>query len=1042
MDITVIEHSRSWRSASYSTWNEWLFEYTFSRHRSSEPVEYIPASLEDLCVIVGERPAQAHNVLSAFSSSIVEELQKESSNFATYCLKYRLRSRRYAEYWSVSSYEDPYFFGCLWLTCLVASGYPVHEGNFSARMALVLGVPVNLSKSESGSLDDVWKDLAEWTRYHCTKYRELRLPPRDEYRTNIGRSFYLAFPNLRDRQRMRALLARTDLLGSEPPISLVIEVLLRAKSDFGTDFQQELSTFVDQFLKNGRDPRDSAFWRAVRQEVLSPRPEPGTKLEGVGRAILMAGFDQDELLEPYVACTEEYPTKIGFRREPLDFAVPPLRHRLEPECADFRRSAFESLLTGASRRAYGQGVVPLLEVATGEYRLAQGEEVAGCVLALVREDRVDAFVRAFGGKPRESALDGWKEVAPCQLHQLDTLPEGLEGVTSLLPTTEPQRPVLVGGLRTSTGAFYLVPGYMPCIRAPEAEKVELRVGDTWVACVRAAVGEESVREWLIPESQELGALDEMLVAATWRIRIDSHSLERRGETIAPLARWSIGIGYRGLPSGHFWLETTSRRLQEIRGPLDEIPLGITTTERSRAMDMLFFDASARWLGPGVGEMSLVPRQGFQWLAVGPKKAPSAVVFVGDVTQPVLPDGGTAPTSKDRRHWKHAFSGGRATFVRKGVDYVPLSASPEAQAIHSAYVLAAIRTKGAGTGRTCESTNLDSVIDDDEREAGNYSETSRVLVDALSVIAQHRSGVPLREIHEHLARLTGTGEQHSLRFHLVRALAEAGAVDLLLRTDGRQTLVVVRKPRLVVYRIGHRYRATVMGLLPPTNAELLASEAKRLHVEVRFRNPPNSFQPPVLQLEASDGGLEPLEAVSGAQAFAPPEFLDWPDTSLDPEHFAMRDRLSASPPPEMYEREATWCWKAGAFLRTPEDPGDVSIELRKHERRAPVYVVVQDGAACGWSHSRAWALLDAAERRGRAPFVLDAEGVLRTPPNSLMHLPLPLARLCTVVGGVPGPRVEGGGSDLQITAYQYPFGKRLIPLVARAVPASWTRRKVD
>jgi hypothetical protein len=146
---------------------------------------------------------------------------------------------------------------------------------------------------------------------------------------------------------------------------------------------------------------------------------------------------------------------------------------------------------------------------------------------------------------------------------------------------------------------------------------------------------------------------------------------------------------------------------------------------------------------------------------------------------------------------------------------------------------------------------------------------------------------------------------------------------------------------------------------------------------------------------------------------------------------------------MYEYEATWCWKKGAFLRTSEDREKVSLERRKHGKRAPIYVIVQGGTPLAWSYSRTWALLETSERAGRPPFVLDERGVLRTIANVPLHLPLPLARLCTVVGvAVPGPLVGTRESRLEVAAYTYPFGKRLVPLIERAVPASWIQRQVE
>ncbi|RKG84528.1 hypothetical protein [Corallococcus terminator] len=1005
----------------------------------------MPASPEDLCVIVGEASERAEEVLKAFSAAIGKELDEEKCTLESYCLKYRRRSGRPDAYWSPASNEEPYFFGCLWLTCLVASGYPPEEGQFYNRMKLVLGRRSSgFSARDSGSFEDVWEDLADWTKRHHERYRELLLPPRDTtYRKHIGRSFYLAFPNHADRLRLRAALERADLLVDDPPIRLVLEVLRRSRQDFGKDFQQELDSFFDKYLHTGRDPRESPFWRAVVQQASAPSLDRTGGAERTGQSTLMARFDQDDLLEFYIACTEQYPDKHGFIREPLGFEAGEFRYRLVPQApSSSQRLAFDQLLTGTSRRTFARGVVPLLRVISGEYRLAQGEELAECERAVVRNDRVEAFIREFGGKKNQSALPDWQEIEGCQLRQLDSLPKGLEDVSSLLHTTVPQRPHFVGGIRTSTGGFYRLNGYLPRIHAPGAEKVEVATAGLWLPC-RRIIDEQQVEEWLLPTELDLEALQKLQVAATWRVHIEDYVLERRGEAEAALDALSIAIDHKGLPSGDFWLETASRRLETLRGPAEEVPLGFTTRDSTRTMDMVFFDATARWLGPGVGEMSLVPKEDFPWLAFGPNNSPTMVVFVGDARRPVLPNGDFSPLSKDRRHWKKAFSGGASSvLVREGTEYVPLDERPEVRAIHSAYVEAACST-AQRAGSACAPTDLDRCFQETERASGDYSKEATLLLDVLSSIAHTRSGIPLREVHEHLARITDTDEYHSLRLHLLRALEEMGAIDTLLRMNGRQKLVVARRPRLVVSRRANRFSATVLGLLPQKIALLLEKESKNRGLLVTYAAPPNRFQPPIIHLEAKNGCLEPLVALSRELAFVPPEFLDWPDAAQVPRHFTVRDELERDTPPEVYKPEAAWCWKTGAFLRTPEEPGEIGIERRSDGQRAPIYVILRAGTPVSWSYSRAWALLDAAEKAGRPPFTRDENGVLETLAHAPIHLPLPLARLCTAIGaGAPGPRIAEREGRRVVTSYVYPFGRKLAPLAARAVPESWTQRKVE
>ena len=76
-----------------------------------------------------------------------------------------------------------------------------------------------------------------------------------------------------------------------------------------------------------------------------------------------------------------------------------------------------------------------------------------------------------------------------------------------------------------------------------------------------------------------------------------------------------------VPTGSYWWETCAREMQPFEGPASEVPTGITTQDPARVADLLSFDTTARWLGPGIGEMSLTLRADFPWLAVGPKNSP-------------------------------------------------------------------------------------------------------------------------------------------------------------------------------------------------------------------------------------------------------------------------------------------------------------------------------------------------------------------------------------------------------------------------------------
>lgn len=125
----------------------------------------------------------------------------------------------------------------------------------------------------------------------------------------------------------------------------------------------------------------------------------------------------------------------------------------------------------------------------------------------------------------------------------------------------------------------------------------------------------------------------------------------------------------------------------------------------------------------------------------------------------------------------------------------------------------------------------------------------------------------------------------------------------------------------------------------------------------------------------------------------------------------------------------------------EDPGEIVVERRRHGNRLPIYVVLDRGNPVGLSRSRTWALLGASERGKRPPpFELTSDGILRARGRSPLHLPLPLARLCAVVGmGLPGPELEKQGSHIDVKAYVYPFGPRLGQIVEAVIPSSWVGR---
>ena len=1037
--------AESWETWTYAQWNERLLEYFLVRGDDTDgtPVTRLAATPKELTLVVGDDSATPKAVAERFVEVIRQELPLGQS-FSSYCLDYVRYARQLKNPWTSESGDSPHFFAMLWFTCLVAYGYPDPSEGFHNRITyLILGKHDQLTQ-----LPKAWRDFRDWTRHQVrigTPIRELVLPPEDTFRTVIGYSYFLAFPHQHDRHILAEVLDKARLVGIDPPVSLTLEALEESRGRFSDGFKQDFDNLIKVFLEKGKDPRDSAFWRAVRQEAQRPSFEQATSDPPFpGEVTIFAWWDDDELLRPYLACTQDWTPPSGLVKTPLDFEAGKFSHQIESNDSGDTMVVLKEVLqdagavTGSAKIAVEQGILPLDSVTSDEFQLAAGGSITGCTLALVREDRVNPFIDAYGGSRQESAVAGWFEIKDCNIRELDELPESMKDATTLLHTTDSKRPRFVGGLRTQSGAFYRLKTYLPKVRAPEARGVELLVDSRRLACTRDPTENESRGDWLLPCSLPLDQLNELFVEAQWRIRIRQYEIIRRRKIRGDLVGWSFSIRYRPVPTGSYWRETCAREMQPFEGPASEVPTGITTQDPARVADLLGFDTTARWLGPGIGEMSLTPRAAFQWLAVGPKNRPDFLVFVCDTNAPTLPDGGLSPDKSDRRHWRRAFTRGRvAAYVAQARDYVPVAENRSIDAVYKRYRSTAL-SQSLKKGRQCQPTKLDDVLPTEIWGVDRISDEAAVLGEVLSILAYSKSGIPLREIHDHVGRLTGTDSLHALHQQVVRGWAESGAIDLLQRQDGRRTVVVARKPRFVVFRRGPTYLGTRLGLLPRSLEGELEQVAKRLGVNLTWRRPANRFQP--FAARVSNTSVENIRELSKALGYEDFELLDWSDSSKLPDHLQVKGNLRQDEPPGVYEREAQWCTIHLAFRRIPEEPGEVVVERRRHGKRAPIYVVLDQGNPVGWSYSRTWALLNASERGKRPPFELTSDGILRARGRSPLHLPLPLARLCAVVGmGLPGPELEEQASRIDVKAYVYPFGPRLGQIVEAVIPSSWVRR---
>jgi hypothetical protein len=1023
---------------TYAAWNEKLIDHVFRRRADSSPVTRIPATPEELCLARGHSPAAVANmsrqeleaVVEEFIACLKTELADEKYGLLRYCLHYR----EDGSWWTPAGDQQPYFFAMLWFTCLIAYGYPSDsERDFHARIRAAFGSAISLQDNALGGLDDVWEDLAQWTREHSGQ-RELILPARCTWRTNVGRSHFLAFPNRIDREKLGTILRAAGLIG-EPPVRLVLEALLAARARFSREFRDDLDALLNVYLAQGQDPKNSPFWRAIRQEARDLSASVTSSLAPTGSVTILAEWDEDDLLMPFVAFDEDWVA-------PADWEVVALEFRIGPftRCTNLRPAVVAEILSnptlhlrGSEARAIEEGVVPLLEESSGLYRMALAEQIASCDMALVRERQASAMRTAFGGREEESGVPGWILLAGARLEQRDTLAGVLSGVTTLLQTTDAPPPTMIGGIRVLGNTFYALPHYLPMINARSAARVVVSSDSDDEFCTRSA---EDTDLWHLPK-RWLDGLDrdrDVEVRAAYEVEFCGQRVTREARARFRLQRPVLATEYKGVPSGSFQVETCSSDGETVVGPRPSLSLGFTRASCDQSLDVLPLDGSARWLGPGLGEMSLVPREEFPWLVVGPKKHPEFLVLKSsDPSSASTPSDGLSPNKGDRRHWLHALTNAERIVWKLGETY----AAGEDWSEPARELLSAYRARGRrndGTSQVPE-TRLDTHLRDVPwgvvaNESGRDS-----VHDVLAALFQNRAGVPLRQVHEHIGRVLDLGSAHVLREHLVRALEESGALASLRRCDGRQRVVVARRPVLVAHRRGPDWVAVLLGLVPSVVRQEFKAAAVRLSgLVLDERRSSNVELPGMLSVTVRDRDL--LVRLSIELGLAPPEYLAWPDVDQLPASFQVRGDLRDDAVPDVYVSDATWCWESRSFRRDARRDDGVRVERRRDGRRVPIYVVWQHADVLGWSYSRTWALLRAYERTGRPFLKAEDGGVFVVAGDSPLHLPVPLGRLCAVVGlGAPGPRVARGDRT-SVEGYCYPFGPQLRRLLLPLLPQAW------
>lgn len=259
-----------WRDWPASIWNQQLLLYCFVRDHARRPSDTLRATLDDLPLLLRDRRADPE----AIAQTLVMKLRLQArqaerdplSQLAADCSAQHRRPSR-----------EPAFFAFLWVTCLIAHGFPDAnaDGRFWDRFDKVFP---RANATNRYWIDEAWELLSAWLQLehhlHGFPYRQLELPPVDNWQPHITHSWNLAFPSLRDRQLLQRAIEplRNRISPFQATNPALVESLLR-QQPFSTALSQRLRS-LHQSLVAGRPP--VARTVELLERELQRQPETAT----------------------------------------------------------------------------------------------------------------------------------------------------------------------------------------------------------------------------------------------------------------------------------------------------------------------------------------------------------------------------------------------------------------------------------------------------------------------------------------------------------------------------------------------------------------------------------------------------------------------------------------------------------------------------------------------------------------------------------------------------------------------------------------------
>jgi hypothetical protein len=219
-------------------------------------------------------------VIEAFRSMFAE---RESSLVA---------ALQHADYRKYSGDDVPGCFTYLALTMLVEGMIDPDASGNEFRPKLTSFLKLDRTFSNLAGINRMWVDLEKWLKARSQKglpFRTLELPPREEWRKQIGYSVRLSFPSRKDKAVVQHFLAENEgVLGSP------LEFLKRFRrvadgSKSSVCLKSAYQDFWRSYLNGHRALSDHRFWRLVQAINL------GTKASSPFELLLEMVRDEDDL---------------------------------------------------------------------------------------------------------------------------------------------------------------------------------------------------------------------------------------------------------------------------------------------------------------------------------------------------------------------------------------------------------------------------------------------------------------------------------------------------------------------------------------------------------------------------------------------------------------------------------------------------------------------------------------------------------------------------------------------------------------------------